>query len=330
MATRKQKQELIDALKFTPIKARVSIGGYGGECYIGSVKREEYEVYKRGGVDMDQYAADWDDDGKWDDIPENLRIFPPGSPYDCDNLVHASGATMDDGSYITVEDEHGTTLWQSTLAIAGLIDQGVGVRAGGDVWTTDDLNDGDIVFWGGQGEKGCFFDGEFILKAPFDPKKLHISYSNADGWLLSSGVEYDGEDIEGYDGYNTTGKWSEYKFYIEGDEEVYAGVERDADAEDDDCDEEWNPAEELAKIEVPVLENEETWAQRAIDESMYSPWHAGDVKPVRKGVYEVEYTHGAWPWSANDRIEWTGRKWLHNRSEKTDIKQWRGLNQPAE
>jgi hypothetical protein len=85
-------------------------------------------------------------------------------------------------------------------------------------------------------------------------------------------------------------------------------------------------AQELAKIEVPVLEGEETWAQRVIDESSLSDWHAGDVPPARKGVYLVEYEIGTWPWPLTAHIEWTGRRWKYDRSENTDIKRWRGLN----
>jgi len=336
MATRKQKQELMDTLKFTPVKAHVQIYGYGGECYMGRVTREEYEFYKQHKIDLDQIASDWNDDGKWNFIPNNLQIFPPGSPYECDNLMHASGATMDDGSTIQIQDENDNTLWSSTLDISALTKAGVKVVAGGDVFSNDDeLKDGDIVFWGGQGEKGIFFDGEITLRAPFDPKQLVITYADGDGWVLSSGVEYAGEDVEGYDGYSTTGKWAEHKFYIQGDEEVYVGEERDdiddeSEEDEEASDEDWDPAAELDKIDVPVLEGEEMWAQQAIDDAMLSPWHPGDVNPVRKGFYDVEYQSGSWPWPMEDRIKWTGKKWQHNRGEATEVKRWRGLNQPAE
>jgi hypothetical protein len=80
-----------------------------------------------------------------------------------------------------------------------------------------------------------------------------------------------------------------------------------------------------------VLEGEEEWAQRVIDESQLSPWYAADLNPVRKGVYEVEYKTGSWPWPMTAHIEWTGRKWKHDRSENTQLRQWRGLNyDPAE
>lgn len=327
MATKKQKEHLVKVLKFVPVKARVYIQGYGGECYMGRVSREEYEAYKQGRVDLEQYANDWDDDGKWVDIPEKLRIFAPGQPYDCDNLFHESGATMDDGSYITIEDEHGKIVFESTLNVADLISRGVNVVLSEEV-RTEEMPDGTVIYWGGQGEKGIFFDGEFTLDAPFEASKLTLFYSNGDGWLLSGGVEYNGKDIEGADGYSTTGKWVEHKFHIIGDELVYEGVERDEFSEDEDEDESDDGDDEL---DIPVLENEETWAQRVTDEyeSTLSPWHPGYLEPVHKGFYDVEYESGSWPFSIDDRIKWTGKKWQHNRGGDTAIKRWRGLKEPA-
>jgi hypothetical protein len=331
MATKKQKDELIQTLKFTPVRARIMLSGYGGECYIGSVSREDYEFFKSRQIDMEQYATDWDDGGLFKDVPDQHRFFSPGQPYDCDNLFHQSGATMDDSSYLTVvNDDTREDIFETNLRIGNLEDQGIEVECS-DEFDSVDLNDGDVIFWSGQGEKGCFFDGEITLRRPFDPRLLKISYAAGDGWDISSSVTYDGEEVEGYDGYSTTGKWTEHKFWIKGDEEVYAGMERDEDSEEEDDDENDDWSEELDKIQVPVLEGEETWASRVIDENEFSAWHAGDVEPIRKGVYEVEYEIGTWPWPMTAHIKWTGRKWQYDRSENTEIKRWRGLNyDPAE
>lgn len=307
--------------KSKKLKFSVLIQGYGGECYIGSVAREDYEFFKAKQIDLDQYANCWDDI-MFKDVPQEHRIFSPGSPYDCDNLAHASGATMDEASYITVLDEENNTVWESNLDIEYLKKQGVQVELTGDDYNFENAKSGQVIFWGGQGEKGCFFDAEILLAEAFDPSKLVISYTNADGWLLSSGVTYAGEELSGYDGYSTTGKWAEYKFLIAGGEEVYEGVERDEDIEEDDeedtsesaCDSEWDPVAELDKI--------------ILDESMYSPWYKGTVKPLREGTYQVEFKDAAWPWPTTDMCEWRDGKWQVYEGLK--IKQWRGLNQPAE
>ena len=322
MATKREKQELMDTLKFTPTPVRIQLYGYGGECYIGSVSREQYEFFKSKRIDVDQYTHSWDDSGLWDDVPADVRPFDPGSPYECDDLFHGSGATMDESSWITVEEvATGKELFKSTLDISSLEDLGVTVDLGEDCDNSDWPN-GKIVFWGGQGEKGCFFDGEVTLRAPFDVRKLRISYANGDDWLLSSGVEYDGEEVEGYDGYSTTGKWAEGKFWIKGSEEVYEGVERDEDGHNDDGD------------DIEVLDGEEMQAQEAIDTEPetwegipLSPWHPASLKPDLPGQYEYLAPEGGWPFP--QRAQWTGRKWCDATGVKIEIGQWRGLSQPA-
>jgi hypothetical protein len=318
MATRKQKQELIDTLKFTPTPVRIQLYGYGGECYIGSISREQYEFFKAKKIDIDQYTHSWDENGMWDDVPDDMRPFTPGSPYECDDLFHGTGATMDSGSYITVEEvDSGQELWKSDLDIANLEGQGVTVDLVDDCDSVD-WPDGRIVFWGGQGEKGCFFDGEITLRAPFDPARLRITYGNGDDWYLCSGVEYDGEDVEGTDGYSTTGKWAEGKFWIAGGEKVYEGVERREDGDEEE--------------DVEVLDGEEMQAQEAIDSGPdmwegipLTPWWPASQVPVLEGEYEVIV--GTWPFPL--RAHWDGVLWKQG-DQTVIINQWRGLSQPAE
>jgi hypothetical protein len=319
MATEAEKEELLQTLKFTPVKSRLLIQGYGGECYIGSVSREDYEVFKSKRIDLDQYLSDWDNE-LFKDIPEKNRFIEPGQAYECDDLFHGSGATMDSGSYITVtNDETNEDIFETALEFNTLDAQGITVECG-DEFDSDDLDDGSVIFWGGQGEKGCFFDAEFVLTKPFDPKLLTLTYGNGDGWYLLTGVEYDGVELEGYDGYSTAGKWGENKFHIVGDEEVYQGEEREEG-------EEWDPAEELEKIEVPVLEGEEMWASEAIDsEIQRSEWFDRDTKPFRKGIYEAK-VDASWPLPGMIRAEWTGRSWKDGDGRKVEILSWRGLAQ---
>ena len=234
MATKKQKEELLATLKFTPRKYKVEITGYGGEVYFGKVDRKTYDFFKEHKIDIEQYASDWDDE-KWEFVPSELRPFEPGSPYDIGG-VHESGATFDEMSYITVYDENGEEVWQSPLGVESLEKAGVEVECA-DEQFINDYEEGTVVFWGGQGEKGTFFGNEFEIKQPFDPKKLRITYYDVDGWELSGNVSYDGEDIDGYD-YDTTGKWGENKWIIVGDsEEVYEGEERGDSDEEEEADE---------------------------------------------------------------------------------------------
>jgi hypothetical protein len=91
MATKKEKELLMATLRFTPRTYTVEIYGYGGECYMGKVPRKCYEYFKRNNIEIDEYASSWDDDVQ---VPEEYQPFEPGSPYECDDICHVSGATM--------------------------------------------------------------------------------------------------------------------------------------------------------------------------------------------------------------------------------------------
>ncbi len=314
MATLEQKQELIDVLKFTPMKVQMVIQGYGGEAYAGRVDRQIYEYFKSRKLDISEYASDWDNSMK---VPDNMQPFPAGSAYDCDGMFHASGAELTDMNSITIYDEKGDVIWEHNMDWSSLEDDGVVVEECDNV-DFDDLEQGEVVFWGGQGEKGCFFDCEFILTQPFDPSKLKIMFDSCDGWQIVNFVEYDNEELDGSGGYSTTGKWAEAKWVLGGDEEVYEPAEFDSAAED-----------------VPVLEGEEMWAQEAIDnwdptkeldkiwEDQKTDWFDKDINPEHKGQYEVAYD-AVWPNSGMGMADWTGRNWKQD-GKKITILKWRGL-----
>ena len=299
MATKKQKQELIDILKFTPIKVTMSMQGYGGEAYAGRVDRKIYEYFKERKLDLEQYASDWDNEMN---VPDEMQPFPAGSAYECDGLFHASGAELSDLNQITITDENGNTIWEHDMGWSSLEDSGVVVEQFTDV-DFDDMKEGEVIFWGGQGEKGCFFDAEFTLRAPFDPKKLTINYENCDDWYLITSVEYDGEELDGSGGYSTTGKWAENKWVIVGGEEVYESEEFNAEEDSD---------EEVETSEWPSAE-----------EPAVTEWFDKGIKPTIKGNYEVVYD-AAWPNSGTGMAEWTGRSWKQN-GKKLAILKWRGL-----
>ena len=315
MATKKQKEELIATLKFTPRTYQIYIGGYGGEAYAGKVDRAVYDYFKEKQIDIEQYANDWDD--LFGDVPRELQPYSPGSPYDCDGLFHASGAELSNLNEIQVNDEHGNEHWTCAAGLNELEDAGVDVNEHGGC-DFDDLPEDTVVHWGGQGEKGTFFDGEIVLTQPFDPKKLSVNYENCDGWWIINSVEYDGVEIDGSGGYSTTGKWNENKWVLCNGDEVYQGEERE-DQEDNDEDDE--PESDCTSEEDLIAELDK------ISEDIMTEWYPVDTKPVRKGEYEVRTTKTpVWPFPATFRAEWSGRTWKDSEGKKVDgIIDWRGL-----
>ena len=126
MATDQEKEQLMETLKFTPRNYRIELGAYGGEVYFGTVDRKIYDFFKEKKIDIEQYASSWDEE-LWEDIPEDLRPFEPGSPYDVGG-VHESGATFDDTNTIEVFDENGNPVWSCLLGSTALEEAGVADR----------------------------------------------------------------------------------------------------------------------------------------------------------------------------------------------------------
>lgn len=212
-----EQEELIQTLKFTPRTYRVMLSGYGGEIVLGSVPREQYEYFRDNEIDIEEYA--WDSDNE-QEVPEEMQPFTPGEWHSCDDVAHESGCELSEYNYITVTDENGKEHWQCKLGYSELTDAGVEVDETEESLCSDRADRENTVGFIGQSvEKGCFFEGELNLTAPFDPAKLAINYSDIEGWSLITGVTYDGEDIEGYDGYDTRGKSSEFKFYDTGEDD---------------------------------------------------------------------------------------------------------------
>jgi hypothetical protein len=173
-----------------------------------------------------------------------------------------------------------------------------------------------VVHWGGQGEKGTFFDGEIALTQPFDPKKLTVNYENCDGWWIINSVEYDGVEIDGSGGYSTTGKWNENKWVLCNGDEVYESMRRD-EMDDDDADEDSEESESACTSEELL----------AMPDLPITDWYPADVKPVRKGDYDVDLgADVAWPFARIVRAEWTGRTWKNEEGKSIKgIVAWRGL-----
>ena len=243
MATKKEKQELVEILKFTPVTYSVQVSGYGGEIVMGKVDRKIVDYFEENGIDLEQYASSWGEPGDEDyiEVPEDMQPFSQGSWYDCDNIEHCSGAEFG-GAWITVYDENGDEVWQAELN-HDLEELGCEI----DCFCSEDIEDytdkDTAVFVGQNFEKGTFFDARLELRAPFDPAKFKFTYSDIANWSILNVVEYDGEELDGNDGYSTTGKSSSYEFFTS-DEEPAAPEE-----------------------DVPVLEGEEEWASKAIDEN---------------------------------------------------------------
>ena len=312
MATRKQKEQLMQTLRFTPRNITISLSGYGGEIVMGTVD-PRVARYWQARDDFEEYATCWDtEDGPFADVPEEYRFIRDGSWYECDNLAHSCGVEMSAGCWLRITDDMtGDTLLETELDPEILDAAGVGFEE----FESVEIETGPdrAIFVGQNFEKGLFFEAEVELTQPFDPSKLQFSFSTYDGWRVFNSLSYCNEELDGQNAYSTTGKSSSFELYSQDEDELSEILDPPP-----------------AVINIDMSEGEETWSQRVIDESELGPWHATeDHEPVHVGYYDCRVLSTVWP---EQRLRWSGSDWLMDNGEpmRLHVSHWRGLNHPAD
>ncbi len=287
MATKEEKQELVEILKFTPRTYRVRLWGYGGEHVMGTVDRKVYDYFRKHRIDLSEFA--WDGVyAEENNVPENMQPFYPGSWHDCDNMGHCWGVDRSAGT-IQVDDENGNTVYEKSLDdIVGYDEENPEPEwsCGEEVWI-DSQPAGTVVFIGTSSEKGTFFEADLELKMPFDPSKLCLHYDEVDGNEIITSVSYDGEELNN-DGGDTNGKSSDFGFYI-------AGSQKDG---------KWERYRNMDDIEYGL-----------------SDWFPAKTKPVREGKYNVKTKDGY-----SYQAIWNGTFWHNDWNEqKIKVTEWQGI-----
>jgi hypothetical protein len=296
MATRKQKQELIDTLKFVPHSVEISVSGYGGEIVLGRVARETYDYWTAQGRDaLTEYVTAWGDD-EYETAPKIFRFVEPGAWYDCDDVGHASGAEMHGSSGITVIDPRDdSVLFECELVPEKLTALGIQVEQVEDI-DIDNFEPGTTLFVGQSVEKGVFFSGSVDLTQPFDPKRMTIQYARYHGWPIMTSLEYDGEDVDGTDGISTRGKSMDFEMIS---------------ADSNECDD-WD-----------------LWNIAARDLSRVTEWIRMDQHvPVYEGEYQVRVGSTLYP---DQFAVWRDQKWQYDNGVPVvlPIVAWRGVDYPT-
>jgi hypothetical protein len=289
-----EQERLIAMLKFTPCTYKISLWGYGGESVMGTVKREIYDYFRSRRLDVSDFA--WNSDyAEVHNIPEDMWPFSPGSWYECDNMAHTNGVVLDSGT-VHIEDEEGVEVLRSGLE--DFQDQDCPEFDYADAVFIDNQPPGTVVFIGNSNEKGTFFEGSIDLTAPFDINKLTFHVEDVDGSDVVVGASYGDESTDNWGG-DTTGKSSEFGFYV-------AGSLKDG-----------------------------RWERyRDSDDCTYemTEWFSKKVDPVREGIYEIDTgKKNEWPNTVAATARWTGARWLPvwgddtPETEEVKIKQWRGI-----
>jgi len=304
MATKTEKEQLINTLKFTPRTYKISMWGYGGEKVMGTVDRAVWDYCMEHQVDLSEIA--WsDEETVQDDM--NLDVdrlpFTPGSWYECDDMAHVNGVSRNAGT-LQIEDENGEVIFERRLEdLDGGTDDGPEWSCNDEAWVGSKPV-GTVVFIGTSNEKGTFFEGNIELTQPFDITKLILGYDDIDGEELVNSVTYDDEDIDNWGG-STDGKSSDFGMYLVKDSntwETYAPEEKD-----------WG--------HPPYGTSPATWERS-------ETFKFSKVKPTLPGYYSCTWKHfgttyGSAYWDGTQFGEWEYGKFNPITGE---IVTWSGYN----
>ena len=290
-----EQEKLIATLKFTPRTYKVSMWGYGGETAMGTVSREIYDYFKENKLSVSDFA--WDSDyADVKEIPEDMWPFTPGSWYDCDDICHVNGVSMNAG-HIQVDDENGNEILNRELD--SLDGSDIELSVEGEYYINQ--SDDGVVFIGRSNEKGTFFDAELPLTSPFDPTKLTIYKEDIEGEEIAYHITYDGEDIDNNGG-STDGKSSDFYFYLVED------------------------GEEIEHYSEPVSDYINYWPED-YEQTKDFKFNKKNRPPV-PGDYKCTWSPGFG--TSYGTLEWDGNRWLEYEYDKPKevqgVKDWAGLN----
>lgn len=303
MATKEEKDHLMEILKFTPRTYKIQLWGYGGEKVMGTVDKAAWDYCMENQVDLQEIA--WNSDAAEDmGLDEDQLPFPPGSWYECDSMAHVNGVSRDAGT-VQIEDENGETVFERSLDDCdGCSDDSPEWSCTDEAWVGSKKK-GDVVFIGSSNEKGTFFEGEIELTAPFDITKLTLCYDEVDGEEIVNSVTYDGEEIDNWGG-STDGKSSDFNMVLliddAGNFERYEPEEKD-----------WGHPE--------FGTSPDEW-EKTVDFKFKKD------KPVYPGYYNVNWswgsTYGCLYWDGKEFGDWEFGKFVPVNQE--GVKSWSGYN----
>lgn len=191
------------------MRYRIEISGRGGEVVIGRVKREFYDLFNDDETELDLEDYVWNfeffEENEDVEIPEDIRPFAPGEWYDCDDIAHECGVSVDSLFLTVTEDE---IVIIDNAESDALRSRGVEFETVEEIDPQELAQEGETFIQVHSYEKGFFFSYEFEADV-FDITKLSLSVTDVDGWEIITGVKYNELELEDLGELSTSGKGSD-------------------------------------------------------------------------------------------------------------------------
>ena len=221
MATIEQKKKLIKTIKNPFRYFRLNFSRYGGEVAMGTITKDQYEYWSdNDGFEEYMGAVDFDAEDANKEIPKRAQFTHPF--YEYSDICHVSGPEWHDSQtmYIEEVDKDGNAMEDGEGGYVKDIEHDFGdlESLGAEIYCGEMHHTGSVscenqyYVFGQYFNKGGWHTPDIIKTGPdgIEIDKLRIGYTDADGFKVSSEVEYDGESY--YLEEDSTGKSS--SFYV--------------------------------------------------------------------------------------------------------------------
>lgn len=207
MATKKQKQQMIDRIKHGIRKYRFSIQRYGGETVVGTITPYQYHYWKNRESELTDYLMGMDKENyeKEHNLPEEARFERDW--FENDNVAHTCGAPLSSGNFLhidefdqhgnAIKDEKGHFVFREPIELSNDNIQKLGIQYADQECIDVDHPSlkNEYYLWANTSNKGGWtVDEDIEIEGELDFKQLKLHYKSIEGSDICHAISYaDGE-----------------------------------------------------------------------------------------------------------------------------------------
>jgi hypothetical protein len=207
MATKKQKDQLIDRIKHGIKKFTFSMQRYGGETVIGSITPYQYHYWKNREQELTDYVMGFDREvyETEHNIPEEARMR---NWYEIDNVAHVCGAPVESHNFLHIDesDQNGAPIlnangsykmWEPIeLSNESREKWGIQLEDGECIDVDHPSLENEYYFYGSTSNKGGWTTDAINIDGELDLSQLKIHYKQIEGSDIAYAISYgDGEPL---------------------------------------------------------------------------------------------------------------------------------------
>ena len=189
----------MNKVKKSPSKKKYtfSIGSYGGEVAMGLITSDQYNYWnERSDDELKNYVMGWQVDQYEKDhkIPLTARMK---NWFEYEDIIHTNGPEINDSQQLLIEeydqDENLLKTWKPiNLDAQSRAKTGIQISKFENYDANHKSLENKYYFWGRSISEGSWYIDKVELDEVLDLTKIVLHCSSVEGWILCSGIHYEG------------------------------------------------------------------------------------------------------------------------------------------